>query len=65
MASGPGVGAGVALGGGTEPDGPTLAAAEALAAEDGDALGEPKRHPDRSTAASRDAIDAGRRMRAA
>jgi hypothetical protein len=64
-ASGPGVGAGVALAGGTDPEGSTLVAADEPALEDGEALGEPKRHPERSRAASRQVIGAWRRIRAA
>ncbi|MDP9467576.1 MAG: hypothetical protein M3P32_02380 [Chloroflexota bacterium] len=64
-ASGPGVGTGVAVAGGSELDGSALAASEALTAADGDALGAPKRHPDRSTETSKNTFGAARRMRAA
>jgi len=65
MSSGPGVGAGVALAGGTDVEGGTLPACEAPALDEGEALGEPNRQPLSSSVASAGAIGAGRRMRPA
>jgi hypothetical protein len=65
MASGPGVGAGVTVAGRTDVGGWEPGADDALAREDGDALGEPKRHPERRSREREDAIGAGRRMPAA
>jgi len=65
MSSGPGVGAAVAVAGGTDVEGAALPAWDGPALDDGLALGEPNRHPLRSSAARAGAIGAGGRMRAA
>jgi hypothetical protein len=65
IASGPGVGAAVAVAGGSEVDGTALLVVDATGLVDGDALGDPNRHPPRSRVETRSANGAGRRMRAA
>ena len=65
MSSGPGVGAAVAVAGGTDVEGGTLPTGDAPALDDGEALGEPNRQPLSSSVARAGAIGAGRRMRAA
>jgi hypothetical protein len=65
IASGPGVDAGVALAGGRDPDGATLASSDATALADGEALGFPRRHPPSSMMAGKSTSGAGRRMQAA
>jgi hypothetical protein len=65
IASGPGVGAGVALAGGSDVEGATLASPDAAALADGEALGFPSRHPPSRIVRGRSRSGAGRLMQAA
>jgi hypothetical protein len=65
IVSGPGVGAGVAVAGGSDVDGATLAGPDAMALGEGEALGFPRRHPPNSSVTGRRTSGAGRRMQAA
>jgi hypothetical protein len=64
MSSGPGVGAAVAVAGGSET-GASLGATDAAALADGEGLGDPNRQPASSTTESGSPKRARRRMRAA